>query len=121
MIKDITLKHESTGEPMWVLRMQTKEGEDARDVYSIDFVMYHVGENVWSEAEQDWVPELDDEDVIEGHLKWDGCLNWRCEGYMHFCMHYSAEQMFECFKQLRLHAKELMPLYIGCGADGVLK
>lgn len=23
---------------------------------------------------------------VEGHVKWDGCMNWKAEDYVHFCM-----------------------------------
>lgn len=61
------------------------------DEYSMDFELV---ERIISNGK-------DDEQVlIEGFLKWDGCMNWKTTRYYHFCEDDDADLVRETFEKL---------------------
>lgn len=87
--------------------------DDSNGFTGLNFIAHRIRSLVENEKGVEVPDEIDDEKCLEGHLKFDGCMNVLLEqGYAHFCGRHQTKQYCELFNKIYGKAKELGCTYI---------
>lgn len=86
---------------------------NSEDFAGLNFIAHRIRSLVENEQGVEMPDEIDEEKVLEGHVKFDGCMNVQLEeGYAHFCGRFATKQYGELFNRIYDKAKE-----VGCDDD----
>ncbi len=91
------IKGRATHGSGWVIEWECRESCWAEDhPVSIDFkILTPNGERL--------------EEIIDGHIKWDGCSNWNPDGYIHLCGMRHVENLYSALGMCYAIAGKYMP------------
>jgi hypothetical protein len=84
--------------------------DNSENFAGLNFIAHHIQSLIQDERGIEVVDELDEDKVLEGHVKFDGCMNVEMgKGYAHFCGRFQTRQYGQLFERIYDKAKE-----VGC-------